>query len=304
MSDPKSNSELESISGANSRAIDGLQGSVSGIESNMDTWSSTFNDWSGKMDLWGGKINSIETTADQLMNQNDSNESEMNALPQGAFEAKINGPQLADASNYDAAKANASTVQDEMSGLLGSDSQYIKRAQDISKMQSNKRGLLNSTMASQAGTAAAIDSALPIAQQDSQTKTQVSLANAEAENQVRQYGAEAANTNDRLRFTEGNNQAMRETELDLDYTKFQEQLAQDRDVLTKQLGADMFSRMSQTIIEGSSKIQFADMTKGEKETAMKEYLSSVYPLLDGSEAVVGEAGMFNDVQDYWATGQM
>lgn len=59
------------------------------------------------------------------------------------------------------------TVQSRLEGLLGSGSTFLERARARSKQAANKRGLLNSSMAVQAGEAAAIDAALPIAQQDS-----------------------------------------------------------------------------------------------------------------------------------------
>lgn len=76
-----------------------------------------------------------------------------------------------DAEKYEAPDeyrpAEEDTVEGRMTGLLETDSPYITRARTRAKLEANKRGLLNSTMAGTAGEAAAIDAALPIAQQDS-----------------------------------------------------------------------------------------------------------------------------------------
>jgi len=62
-----------------------------------------------------------------------------------------------------------STVAGQLSTILGSNSPYIKQAEQQAREQSAGRGLLNSTLAAQAGRTAAIGAAMPIAQQDAQT---------------------------------------------------------------------------------------------------------------------------------------
>jgi len=59
-----------------------------------------------------------------------------------------------------------STVAGQLSTILGSNSPYIKQAEQQAREQSAGRGLLNSTLAAQAGRTAAIGAAMPIAQQD------------------------------------------------------------------------------------------------------------------------------------------
>ena len=58
------------------------------------------------------------------------------------------------------------TVEGRLTGLLSSGSPYIETAKTQAANALNRRGLLNSTMAGTAGEKAAIESALPIAQQD------------------------------------------------------------------------------------------------------------------------------------------
>ena len=75
---------------------------------------------------------------------------------------------------------NISTVEGRMEGLLSSSSPYIKRARTGAKQQAASRGLLNSSIAAGAGEAAAIDAALPIAQQDASAENQFGLADLQA----------------------------------------------------------------------------------------------------------------------------
>lgn len=56
----------------------------------------------------------------------------------------------------------------QLDRTLASDSPLVKRARTGAAQAANRRGLLNSSMAVQAGEAAAIDAALPIAQQQAQ----------------------------------------------------------------------------------------------------------------------------------------
>ena len=60
------------------------------------------------------------------------------------------------------------TVENRMEGLLSSSSPYLEAARTRGLQTANKRGLLNTSMAAGASEKAAIESALPIAQQDAQ----------------------------------------------------------------------------------------------------------------------------------------
>lgn len=84
-----------------------------------------------------------------------------------------------------------STVAGQLSSLLSQDSPYIKQAENKAKEQSASRGLLNSTLAAQAGRTAAIESALPIAQQDAETYSKFGLQQQAADNQISTIQAES-----------------------------------------------------------------------------------------------------------------
>ena len=62
--------------------------------------------------------------------------------------------------------SQSSSVADNLTGLLDSNSKFTKAARTRTKQEFNRRGLVNSSMAVQAGEVAAINTALPIAQQD------------------------------------------------------------------------------------------------------------------------------------------
>lgn len=58
------------------------------------------------------------------------------------------------------------TVEGIVTRLLGEESPFLRRARELALQQANERGLLNSSIAAGAGTAAAIDAALQIANPD------------------------------------------------------------------------------------------------------------------------------------------
>ena len=85
------------------------------------------------------------------------------------------------------------SVSGQLAAILGKDSPYITRARAGATQAMNARGLINTTMAGQAGEAAAIDAALPIASQDANTYSTQRLTNQQAGNAASQFGAGAAN---------------------------------------------------------------------------------------------------------------
>lgn len=99
----------------------------------------------------------------------------------------------AEASKYDPTLRRINRPQDtvagQMEGLLSKDNDYMKRAETRANHQMNSRGLLNSSMAVGASQAAAIDAALPIAQQDASTYFQQGRDNQNYTNQAAQWNA-------------------------------------------------------------------------------------------------------------------
>ena len=100
------------------------------------------------------------------------------------------------AQSYDATLRDVQSpdlVANQMSDLLQSDSPYLTAARTSAAQTAASRGLLNSSMAAGAGELAAIQSALPIAQQDANTSFQQGLTNQGYLNQASQTNAAAQN---------------------------------------------------------------------------------------------------------------
>jgi hypothetical protein len=85
------------------------------------------------------------------------------------------------------------TVQGQMTSLLDKGGDYMKRAETKGLQMANQRGLLNSSFAVGAAHGAAIDAAMPIAQQDAKTHHSQSMTNQQSNNQAQQFNATADN---------------------------------------------------------------------------------------------------------------
>lgn len=84
-------------------------------------------------------------------------------------------------------------VEKRLQGLLDTDNPYIQQARTQAMEQANSRGLLNSSIAAGNAQRAAIEAAMPIAQQDAEALYKQSLANQDAATAARQFAANAEN---------------------------------------------------------------------------------------------------------------
>lgn len=75
------------------------------------------------------------------------------------------------------------TVANQLTTLTGGNSKYIRQARQQAGNTASSRGMMMSTMAAGAGERAAIDAALPIAQQDATTYGRTASENMAAQNQ-------------------------------------------------------------------------------------------------------------------------
>lgn len=111
-----------------------------------------------------------------------------------------------DAKGYTATGYTPETTADNLSSatakVMGNDSEVLQRARAMSDVAANSKGILNSTMATQSGTAAVLDKATQIgagdvaAQQfNVQAKNAASAFLADASNQAAQFKAMADNQN-------------------------------------------------------------------------------------------------------------
>lgn len=94
---------------------------------------------------------------------------------------------IGDQGSFYTPPSQENTVASNLEGLLSSGSSYLESARANAAQTANQRGLLNSTMAATAGEQAAIQSALPIAQQDAQFGQQKELAAQQGDIQERLY---------------------------------------------------------------------------------------------------------------------
>lgn len=85
------------------------------------------------------------------------------------------------------------TVQGQLSNVLDSGSPVLQKAQADAMQTANSRGLLNSSIAAGAGTAAVLDKALQIATPDAQTNAAAGQFNANASNASSSQNASATN---------------------------------------------------------------------------------------------------------------
>lgn len=113
--------------------------------------------------------------------------------------ATLEPPEDIDAANigqytpYDAVMGSVnpeSTVEGRLTGLLSQQSPYMQRARQAATEASNRRGLLNTSMAVGAAQGAAIDRALPIAQQDAAAFLEQQFRNQGYSNDAARYLAE------------------------------------------------------------------------------------------------------------------
>jgi hypothetical protein len=84
-----------------------------------------------------------------------------------------------------------STVAGQLQSLLSSDSPYLSENRRQATEKAGERGLLNSSIAAGAGQRAAIQSALPIAQQDAETYAKFGMQEQAAKNQMQTIQGEA-----------------------------------------------------------------------------------------------------------------
>lgn len=114
-------------------------------------------------------------------------------------------------STVTAAQANITNdglVENRVDNIVAANSPLMQRAADRANMQSNSRGMLNSSMAVGAAQGAVMDAAVPIAASDAASVNQFALSNQSATNSANQFNAN--NTQDANKFnssqTQQNNQ--------------------------------------------------------------------------------------------------
>ena len=125
----------------------------------------------------------------------------------------------ANAIGYDPEKRGVGTqetVAGQMDTLLRAEGPYVTRARTRAAETANARGLINSTMAAQAGEAAAIDASLPIAGADASTYNLAARENMAAGNRAFEFGAGESNISARQAADAANQTARMRTGAELE----------------------------------------------------------------------------------------
>jgi len=149
--------------------------------------------------------------------------------------------------------ADTDTVQGQLNTLLQNENPLMQRAYYKGLDLANSRGLLNSSMASEAAQAAMMDTAMPIAQQDAQTYYDQGTRNQGYQNEF--------NLNDRRYLqTAEQNALQRAHEMSLNDSELGSQMAIER--------LKQNSGLYAQFLQGMSDINSADMDQGAKDTAM------------------------------------
>lgn len=170
---------------------------------------------------------------------------------------------------------DAETVEGRLTGLLDDNSRYIQQARDNAAQQANRRGLINSSIAAGAGQKAAIESALPIAQQDAQTFHSQGRANQDVTNTFR-TNEQAFNMNralkeqeqrhtvDRMNIDQVNREKFAQLESKLSILKDNNAARLQENLKEIEVNAQISAEMKRTFALESSRI--IDST----QTAIKE----------------------------------
>ena len=147
---------------------------------------------------------------------------QMNWKPQEFKDHGYSAAQTRTDYSYDPRKE--SMVRHQMTGLLDTNSDLMRRAIANSQSFSASRGLQSSSIAAGAGQAAMIDRALPIAQQDAQTHSQADQLGWQHNFQ----GSQNQLDRDQQRFLQENNQAWQsgENQLTRDQQRILQELSQ------------------------------------------------------------------------------
>lgn len=171
--------------------------------------------------------------------------------------------QQAVATTYDPTKqvvSDKSTVQNQLADITSNGSALNTLAAADANKESNRRGLLNSSIAVGAAQKAVLQSALPIAQQDASTNASADAANATFANSASQFNAGAKNTT-----SQTNAQLGTQVSLANSTTELQKQLAQiqsdttlsaaDKQIKSQQIIAQMNNVSAQTIARNDNNVK-------------------------------------------------
>lgn len=183
------------------------------------------------------------------------------------------------------------TVAGQLDSVLAKDSPVLQRARSSAAGVANSRGLLNSSMATQAGEAAVIDAAMPIASQDASTFSAAARDNQVAGNTALAMNADATNKAAALNTDAANRVAL--TRLDAQSQQALQTLRGDQAKVLAEIEANykqlMQANSSTAAVFNESMGQIATILRDPSTSAEQKEsaVSSVNALLQSSLAVSG-----------------
>lgn len=193
------------------------------------------------------------------------------------------------------------TVAGQMTGLLDDNSKYIQNARKRGEEYANTKGLLSSSIGAKAGETAAIESALPIAQQDSQSFVNAGTKGYEGQiqgglaEQNTQNQANLVNTQGAVSSQLGAEESTQKAALNQIQNDFNTQLKglQLSSEETKAVGSSV-TLLGQTLSEQIAQIQTDPSMDAAAKTAVLEDLTANY------RANVDSVGSIYGVTIEWA----
>lgn len=134
----------------------------------------------------------VDTSINQPTSANEAVKADVMEL---APPEDIDAAQIGEYTPYQAVMGSVTpdaTVEGRLSGLLSQNNPYIDRARTEAAQLANRRGMLNTSMAAGAAEGAAIDRALPIAQQDAKAFLEQQFLNQGYSNEAAKHLADAS----------------------------------------------------------------------------------------------------------------
>lgn len=147
------------------------------------------------------------------------------------------------------------TVAGQVKKIIDEGSPLQQQAGARADQQSNRRGLLNSSLAVGAGQAALYDAAMPIATADAARYGQAAGYNTDTTNKFNAAGFDAANQAKSFEATAAN----RESEFNADASNRQLQADQTAINQSSQFGADATNRALLSQLDSTTRVQLADI---------------------------------------------
>lgn len=203
-------------------------------------------------------------------------------------------PSLSQVGAYDPA-----STQQQITGLLGSGNPYVEAARARGERGAHSRGLLNSSIAGQAGEAAAIESAFPIASQDAKFHQDMETLSRQGEIQSRlageQYGYDVGRigaqetASSRLSAQDAAQQQEFERFRSEAETLMRESLAETQlSSDERRLFAEQVNQLGQQFLTEANNVQRdPEVTHSEKALVIKSLQDAYYAQLESLAAIYG-----------------